>query len=209
MIPFLAFPQSRAEHKRPVHAGVVVKIPWVHGRRASGERRPYWLEHSRRKTPPWFALADPWVTQHVTIGDLFSLVQFGAMTRDWYSLYANAMAGMDAPFGELAGRHPPVRVNAALPLASYTGTYANNHFGPIFIEDRAGKLLLTIGPQSREYTLRHWDKNKFVFPISTQYEPPGSVSSADFTMDDTGTSKSLMIEFLNRNGQGTFARQEK
>ncbi|TCT08642.1 serine hydrolase [Paralcaligenes ureilyticus] len=135
------------------------------------------------------------------------LVQLGTITRDWYSLYANAMAGMDTPFGELAGQHPPMQANTGSPPASYTGTYTNNYFGPITVKDHAGKLLLTIGPQNRKYTLQPWGKNRFVFPLSTQYEPPGSVSSADFTMSDTGKGKSLMIEFLNRNGQGTFVRR--
>lgn len=126
------------------------------------------------------------------------LVQFGEIRQDWRTLYAGAFAGMDRPFGELAGKQPPAESPPPRPLQSYAGTYANDYWGPATVAVKDGALTLSMGPRPENYPLRHWDGETFTFSPVTENAPPGSISRATFNGDR------LTLEYFDQDKMGTF-----
>ena len=128
------------------------------------------------------------------------LVQFGAVRQDWRTLYAGAFAGMDRPFGELAGQQPPAESMPPRPLQSYAGTYANDYWGPARVTLKDAVLTLSLGPRQEDFPLTHWDGDTFTFSPVTENAPPGSVSRATFNGDR------LTLEYFDQDKMGTFTR---
>lgn len=136
------------------------------------------------------------------------LVEFGRITRDWYSGYSAMMAGYYVPQGSLAGKAPPAQPAAPLGSNAYTGTYANDYYGNAVVEAGGSGLQLRMGPAgATTYLLRHWDGNTFVFDLSGENAEPGSVSRIDFRPGPTGVSESLQIEYFAQDiARGVFKR---
>ncbi|MBS7699076.1 serine hydrolase [Chelatococcus sp. YT9] len=135
------------------------------------------------------------------------LVTVGRITEDWYALYNRAMEGMATPVGRLVGKDRPSDVRPAEALSAYTGIYSNDYFGDAQISEDKGKLILTIGPQARRHTLEHWDGSTFVFAISGENAPVGSLSAVEFVTNDRATAEKMVVEFLDEDGTGTFRRR--
>jgi len=129
------------------------------------------------------------------------LVQFGQVRQDWRRLYAGAFAGMDRPFGELAGIQPPADPSPPRPLPSYAGTYANRYWGPATVTVDDGALTLSMGPRPENYPLTHRDGDTFTFSPVSENAPPGSVSRATFNGDR------LTLEYFDQDKMGTFTRR--
>ena len=128
------------------------------------------------------------------------LVEFGEVREDWRSLYAEAFAEMDEPFGELAGRQPPASPVPARPLAAYTGTYRNDYWGPVVVGEKDGQLTLSLGARPDTYPLTHWDGETFTMSFVSENFPPRGVSKVTFT------PAGMTVEFLDSEGMGTFTR---
>ena len=128
------------------------------------------------------------------------LVQFGEVREDWRKLYAGAFAGMDRPFGELAGTQPPAEPTPPRPLRFYAGAYANDYWGPATVSVKDGGLTLSMGPRPENYPLNHWDGDTFTFSPVTENAPPGSISRATFNGDR------LTLEYFDADKMGTFTR---
>lgn len=137
------------------------------------------------------------------------LVQFGAVTRDWLSGYARLMAPDTAPFGSLRGKTPPAHPVPAAALQSYAGDYGNDYYGDATIVRRGEGLILKIGPAGRDYPLRHWDGNVFVYSPTGENAPDGSVSALTFAMDASGRATGFAIDFYAASGCGDFIRKDK
>jgi len=141
------------------------------------------------------------------LGNEFNdLVQFGAVTRDWYPPYAAFMKALNAPAGGLSGKEPPKDAQPAGALGDYTGPYNNDYFGPATIEEKDGQLTLAIGPAGLRYRLRHWSGDRFAFSPASENQTAGSVAELTFTRDGSGRADAFTIDYLNENGFGTFAR---
>ena len=128
------------------------------------------------------------------------LVQFGEVREDWRNLYKQAFVSMDQPVGELTGKTAPTDPAPAQPLASYAGTYANDYWGPATVTERDGILVLALGPGGQTFELRHWDGDTFVFDLSDENAPPGTMSQAEFD------GNSLTLEYFDDNGLGRFTK---
>jgi CubicO group peptidase (beta-lactamase class C family) len=128
------------------------------------------------------------------------LVQFGAVKQDWRTLYAGAFAGMDRPFGEMVGKQPPANPAPPRPLPSYIGSYANEYWGPATVSASGGTLTVSLGPRPEVYRLKHWDGDAFVFDLTSENAPPGSVSKAVFNGDR------LTLEYFDQDRMGSFTR---
>lgn len=128
------------------------------------------------------------------------LVEFGEVRQDWRGLYAEAFAEMGGAFGELAGQQPPAAPAPSRPLASYTGIYANDYWGPATVTDTGGELTVALGPRPDAYRLKHWDGEVFVFDVTSENAPPGSVSKAVFDGDR------LTLEYFDSDKMGSFTR---
>jgi hypothetical protein len=128
------------------------------------------------------------------------LVEFGEVREDWRTLYADAFAGMDRPFGEMVGKQPPANPAPPRPLPSYIGSYANEYWGPASVTDSGGTLSVSLGPRPEVYPLKHWDGDAFVFDLTSENAPPGSVSKAVFNGDR------LTLEYFDQDRMGSFTR---
>lgn len=126
------------------------------------------------------------------------LVQFGEIREDWRALFHDAIAPLNDPEGDLAGKQAPANPAPAQPLPSYAGTYANEFWGPATIAETPTGLTLTIGPAGQSFPLRHWEGDTFAFEPTGENAPPGSLSSVVFR-DDTVT-----VDFFDEDGLGTF-----
>jgi hypothetical protein len=65
-----------------------------------------------------------------------------------------------------------------------------------------------MGPTgARTFTLRHWSGNTYVYDLSGENAPPGSIARVDFMPDASGVSASLTMDYYNEDlAHGTFTR---
>ena len=127
------------------------------------------------------------------------IAQFGAERQDWLTLYHQRMVRASQPFGDLVGQQPPADASPAQDLAAYAGTYRNDYFGPATVSVEGTGLVLELGPTG-EWPLTHWTRDTFVFEPFSENATYGSVSRATFTGD------TLVLEYFNQHGLGTFRR---
>lgn len=128
------------------------------------------------------------------------LVQFGEVRANWWELYQEVFATVNAPSGELVGAAPPADPAPARPLEDYAGRYSNDFYGPATVAVDGGELRLMLGPGNVSMPLRHWDGEVFVFSPVGESATPGTVSRARFEGDR------LWLEFYDADGLGTFTR---
>ncbi|MEV0945595.1 serine hydrolase [Rhodococcus sp. NPDC049939] len=128
------------------------------------------------------------------------LVQFGEIREDWKTLYAQAFAPMLDPEGSLVGKDAPTNPLPARALATYSGVYHNDYWGPAVISESDGALSLELGPAGQTFPLTHWSGDEFSFNLVNENAPPGTISKATFAGDG------VTLEYYNTHGQGTFVR---
>lgn len=154
-------------------------------------------------------LTNAWPTgaPEALAAEFMDLVEFGKLERDWYPPYHAMMSHFNAPVGSLVGKQGPEKRAPATDLAAYAGTYANDYYGAAQIVRRKGDLVLKLGPAGKEYPLRHWDGNTFIFRPSSENATDGSISLATFKAPAKGRFGEVTIEYLNDNGLGTFRQK--
>jgi CubicO group peptidase (beta-lactamase class C family) len=136
----------------------------------------------------------------------FEMLLTGKVTKDWIKL-ANQMFDEDVKnsYGYNTDySKPPSQVTPALPAATYVGTYANPYFGDIDIAPHDSALVLRLGPKKTSLTLRHYDRDVFIYqPVG---EAAGGLSGVTFLVGPDQQATQVVIENLNIHGQGTFPR---
>ena len=105
-----------------------------------------------------------------------------------------------------AVQEPPAQAEPHATLESYAGTYGNDVFGTLLVEVVDQALLMTLGPDSMEFQLRHVTRDVFAYTVPG--ENGGQDSAVTFTLDATGTASQVVVENLNLYDAGTFTRQE-
>ncbi|MCD9623278.1 serine hydrolase [Rhabdothermincola salaria] len=133
------------------------------------------------------------------------LVETGEVERDWLDGYGAVMAQMFVNPSVLADEQPPAFPAPARAPEAYLGTYANDYYGPLgVVVEGEGRLVMTLGPAPESFLLTHWDGDRFA------YEPTGEnavgISEVTFEMGPDGQATTARVEFLDRNGLGTFTR---
>lgn len=139
-----------------------------------------------------------------TIGMTFlDNAELGSPSADWWKLYSDAFAHVRQEVGTLTSATPPPTPAPAKSLSEYAGTYTNSYFGDAVISQKDGALSLAMGPNGqRTWALDHWDADTFTFKLGLPEVSEDSISSVVFNTKD----KTMMIEFYNDNGLGTFTR---
>lgn len=99
---------------------------------------------------------------------------------------------------------PPADAGPAAADAAYTGSFANDFYGPIEVVAGAEGLDLLIGPNKRVFKLTHLDRDTFTF--ETIGENASGLSGVTFALDGQGKARSVWIEAFDKSGLGTFAR---
>jgi CubicO group peptidase (beta-lactamase class C family) len=136
------------------------------------------------------------------------LVESGKSTNDYVSLYAQFFQAFYVPEGSLAGQQPPAQPVPALGSNAYIGTYASSYYGNAVVEDSGSGLVLKMGPTAtRIFPLRHWSGDTFVFDLSGENAPPGSVSRIDFDPNASSVANSMTLEYYAEDlAHGQFTR---
>jgi CubicO group peptidase (beta-lactamase class C family) len=138
--------------------------------------------------------------------EFVDLVQFGVVTRDWLAAYGPLMAPLSAPFGSLVGKPQPTHPAAVLSLNAYIGVYSNAYFGEAVVTRRGDTLVLRLGPDHQEHTLRHWDGNVFTYEPSSENANDGSISQVAFSTKSPAKAEALTIELYHDSGWDRFIR---
>ncbi|MCP1538487.1 serine hydrolase [Methylorubrum extorquens] len=143
------------------------------------------------------------------LADSFAdLVFDGRIRKNWLKDWGEAYTSLFGP-GAAANRavygQPPANASASLPLAAYTGRYANAYIGNAEVAEIDGRLTLTVGPGgARTYLLRHFDRDLFLcFPDA---EAPDNPSAIRFAVGSGGKADAVTLDALNANGLGTLDR---
>jgi CubicO group peptidase (beta-lactamase class C family) len=145
--------------------------------------------------------AEPLGVPETLNAEFADLVQFGRLTQDWKTLYAEAFKTLVHATGSLVGIPPPAQPAPPRALAGYRGTYQNTYYGNAQVDVVDGRLMLLLGPARLQLPLRHWDGDVFVFTPPGESAPQGSISKATFGDDD------LAIEYLNEDFPATFVKR--
>lgn len=141
------------------------------------------------------------------VAEFHDHVLAGGATRDWYAGYHQALAGMLAPAGDLAGAARPVAPRPPpATLAAYAGTYENTYFGPARVTVEDGRLVLRLGPGAGQaFPLEPWDGDRFAMAPRSENAGFGSRSSVVFAHDG-GRPASLVVAYLDGTGLATWRR---
>ncbi len=85
------------------------------------------------------------------------------------------------------------------------GTYQNDYWGPITVNESGGGLVLTAGPKNQQFPLTHWDGQTFTMIPTGENANLGSISTVTFGV--TGdTASAVTVEHWDADGMGTFRR---
>jgi hypothetical protein len=97
---------------------------------------------------------------------------------------------------------PPAAPGPALATSAYVGTYTNNFYGEIQIIEQGGGLAIVEGPSKLTFPLKHYDRDLF-----TCENTEGEMSGVIFTIGADGKARTVVVEDLNLQDDGTFKRR--
>jgi hypothetical protein len=138
--------------------------------------------------------------------DFFDTAQYGRPTADWRTLVDHVYQQQ-----EQQGRSPtdytkpPLNAAAARSDDAYTGTYANDFYGPLTVTAANGELTMSLGPQHAKFRLTHFAGDTFSF--RTVGENATGLSGVTFTVGSDGAKASkVTVEAFDQDDLGTFTR---
>lgn len=139
----------------------------------------------------------------------FDLVHEGKARRDWVATWDKLYDQLTASYTAGAAQYaqPPATPAAALPNSAYVGCYSNDYVGDIEVTEQKGALVLLLGPRPEAFPLTHWNRDLFLYYPDKEW--PDVPSGVTFTVGADGQAARLVIENLNGDGQGRFARTTK
>jgi CubicO group peptidase (beta-lactamase class C family) len=134
------------------------------------------------------------------------LATYGKVQRDWFAIFKPIFEEM-----ALEGHSPidyfkaPASRTSPLPSVVYLGTYENEFYGKLEIVGHDGKLMMRQGLKKSAYPLTHYDRDTFYY--DTAGESVVGLSGVTFVIGaDGNAATSVIVENLNQEGLGTFAR---
>lgn len=135
----------------------------------------------------------------------FDIAQHGRPTVDWLPFFGEIFAQMaQSGRSKIDYATPPAVVAPAKPYSAYTGTYANDFYGPLTVAVEGEELVMRLGPQHRPFPLRHYTGDTFSY--LTEGENAVGRSGVRFTAGAGGTASEVTVENLDTTGLGTFTR---
>lgn len=137
---------------------------------------------------------------------IMDLVEFGEVTRDWYSLYFDLLAPLHSAAGDLLGG-VATPAGVMKDFTEYVGDYEDEYFGPArVIESNPHELSVLLGPEfGYRLDLIPWSTDVFAFVPHGESATDGSLSSLQFGRDG-GRITRMHLEFFGSNGRGTWKR---
>jgi len=137
----------------------------------------------------------------------FDAAQNGSPTVDWLAYYeqvVRAVLAGEQPETDYA--EPPADATSPRALDAYTGTYANSYYGPLEVSADGDALSMTMGPPEAPTTFALTPYDGDTFSFQTIGENAAGLSGAIFTVGDSGAADSVVLEFYDQRGLGTFTR---
>lgn len=133
--------------------------------------------------------------------------QTGGPTVDWLKFLGPIFQQtLQGEHSKVDYSKPPASPAPAKPNSAYTGTYANNYYGPITVSAQGGQLTMQLGPKKQRFALRHYDGDTFSY--STTGEMSVGLSGVTFTVGSGGHADKVRVENLDTTGLGTFTRND-
>ena len=132
--------------------------------------------------------------------------QTGGPTVDWLKFLGPVFQQtLQAERSKVDYSKPPASPAPAKANSAYTGTYANDYYGPMTVSDQGGKLVMQLGPKKQRSVLRHYNGDTFSY--STTGEMAVGLSGVTFTVGSGGHADKVRVENLDTSGLGTFTRK--
>jgi CubicO group peptidase (beta-lactamase class C family) len=134
--------------------------------------------------------------------DIIDDVVNGAHAQDWVKYWGEHFAPQYIPDPSLAA--PPANPTPAQPNGAYVGSYANDFYGTVEMNEGPGGLSLVQGPAKLTYPLTHFDGNTFIyFPVIGIPHIPAPI---EFRMGPDGKASAINIGDGDGVGLGTLPR---
>jgi CubicO group peptidase (beta-lactamase class C family) len=133
--------------------------------------------------------------------------QHGSPTVDWLAFTAGVFKQIDeSDKPEVDYTKVPSNPSPAKPNSAYTGIYDNPYYGPLVVLEEGGKLEMSMGPADSptSFPLTHFDGDTFSF--ESIGENGNGLAGALFESSSGGSSPSVVLDFYDRTGLGTFKR---
>ncbi len=130
------------------------------------------------------------------------------LSRDWVTFANGKFQEMtnESLMGDgVEYEKPPADAKPSRSVAAYEGIYQNDLYGPLKIEIRSGDLVATLGPSGEKIPLKHYSGD--LFYCETTGEMMSGRSGVDFNDFVKGKANMVTLNFLNKEGLGTFQRQ--
>ncbi|MEV5487955.1 serine hydrolase [Streptomyces bobili] len=132
--------------------------------------------------------------------------QTGGPTVDWLTflgpIFEQSLHGEESPVDY---SKPPASPAPAKANSAYTGTYANDYYGPMTVSAQGDELTMQLGPKKQRFSLRHYDGDTFSY--RTMGEMAVGLSGVTFTVGSGGRAEKVRVENLDTTGLGTFTRE--
>ena len=133
--------------------------------------------------------------------------QTGGPTVDWLTflgpIFKQVTEGERSPVDY---SKPPASPKPAKATSTYTGTYANDYYGPLTVSAQGAELTMQLGPKKQRFPLRHYDGDTFSY--RTTGENAVGLSGVTFTVGSGGRADKVRVENLDTNALGTFTRSD-
>ena len=133
--------------------------------------------------------------------------QTGGPTVDWLKFLGPVFQQtLQGERSKVDYSKPPASPAPAKANSAYTGTYANDYYGPMTVSDQGGKLVMQLGPKKQRFVLHHYNGDTFSY--STTGEMAVGLSGVTFTVGSGGHADKVRVENLDTSGLGTFTRKD-
>ncbi|MET7622763.1 serine hydrolase [Streptomyces sp. NPDC005408] len=133
--------------------------------------------------------------------------QTGGPTVDWLKFLGPIFQQtLQGEHSKVDYSKPPASPAPAKATSAYTGTYANEYYGPMTVSAQGGELTMQLGPKKQRFALRHYDGDTFSY--STTGEMSVGLSGVTFTVGSGGRADKVRVENLDTTGLGTFMRND-
>ncbi|WP_371660212.1 serine hydrolase [Streptomyces sp. NBC_00280] len=132
--------------------------------------------------------------------------QTGGPTVDWLTFIGPIIQrAAEGDRSETDYAKPPPGPAPARADSAYTGTYANDFYGPMTVSAQGDDLVMQLGPKKQRFTLRHYDGDTFSY--RTTGENAVGLSGVTFGVGSGGRADKVRVENLDTTGLGTFTRE--
>ncbi|MEU8081300.1 serine hydrolase [Catellatospora citrea] len=137
--------------------------------------------------------------------NFMDIASYGRQRTDWLPFMLGVLQKMEsADTSRTDYAKPPANPAAAKPVSAYTGSYANEYYGPLTVTAQGDRLTMTLGPKRQAFPLTHYDADTFSY--QTTGENAVGLDGVTFTVDGSGPAKQLRVAHLDADGWGTFTR---